>query len=128
MNYVNDRWDGGPEDLRLEAQENLILEVTEGIYQAMERLGVTKAALADRLDKSRSYVSQVLSRDRNMTLRTVADFAWALDVEIAVRFLTPGTGFTSPDAGVRLVRRHLSATPAKMEAMSERDNLNELAA
>ena len=45
---------------RLVRQEELILDVTETLTQALEQAGVTKAELARRLGRSPGFVSQVL--------------------------------------------------------------------
>ena len=50
---------------------------TEEILQLMDREGISKADLARELGKSKAYVTQALSGGRNMTLRTLAAFAWA---------------------------------------------------
>lgn len=65
---------------KLVAQERLITEVTETIWKAMEEAGVNKTALANRMGATKGYVSQVLSGSRNMTLRTLADICFALDL------------------------------------------------
>ena len=66
------------------AQEALIMNVTEDLLLVMEDKGVSKAELARKLSKSRSYVSQVLDGARNMTLRSLADICYALDIEPTV--------------------------------------------
>ena len=63
---------------RLVRQEELILDVTETLTQALENAGVTKAELARRLGRSPGFVSQVFGGGRNLTLRTIADIASAL--------------------------------------------------
>ncbi len=63
---------------RLLNQEELILEATELIHQLLETTGTTKAQLAERLGTTRGHVTQVLNGSRNMTLRTLADFTFAL--------------------------------------------------
>lgn len=50
----------------------------------MTEQGVSKAALARRLGKSRAYVTQTLAGDRNMTLRTLASFADALGADATI--------------------------------------------
>jgi transcriptional regulator with XRE-family HTH domain len=60
-------------------QEELILDATELISKIMKDNGVTKAELAARLGKSRSFVTQCLNGQQNLTLRTLADFFTALD-------------------------------------------------
>ena len=61
------------------------LRIVQGASQViralMEAQGITKAELARRVDKSRAYVTQSLSGDRNMTLSTFASFADALNAD-----------------------------------------------
>jgi transcriptional regulator with XRE-family HTH domain len=70
---------------RLVAQESLILETTEEICRLLEVEDVTRSELATRLGKSKGFVTQVLSGERNMTLNTMADFAFALGHRLHVR-------------------------------------------
>ena len=70
-----------PKNARLLTQELLIAEVTEAIWKAMEDAGVNKTELAGRMDATKGYVSQVLSGSRNMTLRTLADICFALEMK-----------------------------------------------
>jgi transcriptional regulator with XRE-family HTH domain len=70
---------------RLLRQEELILEVIEALAQALERSGVSQAVLAQRLGKSKAFVSQILGGGRNLTLRTVADVADALGSRVVVK-------------------------------------------
>jgi transcriptional regulator with XRE-family HTH domain len=62
-----------PEDMAHFQQERVILDATERICELMEEAGVSRADLAKRLNKSRSYVTQLLSGRTNMTLRTLSD-------------------------------------------------------
>lgn len=66
---------------KLAAEERLIAEVTEAIWDAMEDARCSKTELAQRMGASQSYLSQVLSGSRNMTLRTLADICHALALE-----------------------------------------------
>ena len=66
-------------------QERLILDVTETIYAQMEQMGLRKSDLADKLGVSKAYVTQALAGDRNLTLRSLVDFASALDCVVAVQ-------------------------------------------
>lgn len=63
---------------RLLRQEDLILEVTEALSEALAQTQRTKSELAIALGKSKGFVSQLLAGGRNLTLRTVADVADAL--------------------------------------------------
>jgi transcriptional regulator with XRE-family HTH domain len=69
-----------PEAQQLLREKELIHQTTQTIYAVMEKNGVTKAELARRLGKTNAYVSQLLSGDRNLTLRTIADIALALEI------------------------------------------------
>ncbi len=81
---INDMDD--PEFRRLLAQEDLILEVTETLCELLENEKVSRKELADRLGKSKGFVSQVLNGGRNLTLRTVADILHVLGYKVS---LTP---------------------------------------
>jgi transcriptional regulator with XRE-family HTH domain len=63
---------------RLFAQEDLILEVTETLCELLEKENVSRKELADRLSKTKGFVSQLLGGGRNLTLRTVADILHVL--------------------------------------------------
>lgn len=61
--------------------ERAILEVTELICELMEREGVRRIDLADRLGKTKGYITQLLE-GRNMTIRTISDICFALGFEL----------------------------------------------
>jgi len=69
---------------KLVEQETLIFEATEVISELIEAAGLTKKEVAERLGRSKGFVTQVLSGERNMTLRTLSDFAFALEHRITV--------------------------------------------
>ena len=73
-----------PEALQLLREEELILQTSNMIYEMMERESVTKAELAKRMGKTPAYVTQILSGNRNLTLRTIADIALALEMRPVV--------------------------------------------
>ncbi len=60
------------------AREELVYNVTEDILVALEDLEISKKELARRLGKSRSYVTQILSGARNMTLGSLSDICFAI--------------------------------------------------
>jgi len=66
---------------RAYAREELVYNVAEDILVALEDLNVSKKELARRLGKSRSYVTQILSGARNMTLGSFSDICFALGVK-----------------------------------------------
>jgi transcriptional regulator with XRE-family HTH domain len=69
---------------RLLRQEELILEITEALSEALEKEGITKTELAERLGKTKGFVSQILAGGRNLTLRTIADVADALNCHLSI--------------------------------------------
>ncbi len=70
---------------RLLREEELILDVTELLSSALEEKRMTKSELAEKLGKTKGFVTQVLSGNRNLTLRTIADIADALGFRVRVR-------------------------------------------
>jgi transcriptional regulator with XRE-family HTH domain len=87
---------GGNEQL---AEERLIVAVTEAVSEEMERKGVTKTALAEALGCSKAHVSKLLGGSRNMTLRTLAAIACALDVEPSFGLVSSGEDRRADDDG-----------------------------
>ena len=51
----------------------------------MERSNKSQTEIAESLNKSKAYVSQLLNGARNMTLRTLADIADVLETKIEIR-------------------------------------------
>lgn len=86
---------------QLVAQETLIFEVAEMFQKLIEGDGLTREQLAERLGHSEGFVRQILAGDRNMTLRTLSDVAFALDhrIEIVVEPLHDGEGMEMEDDG-----------------------------
>lgn len=65
-------------------QERTILQVVELLNEVVEKTGITRAELAKRLGKSRSWVSQVLAGDGNPTLATISDVLFELGRKLFV--------------------------------------------
>jgi len=76
-----------PPDL-LVRQEELILDVTDRLTQALDNAGITKGELAERLGKSPGFVLQAFGGGRNLTLRTVSDIAAALSLRPSLQFVS----------------------------------------
>ncbi len=79
---INDMND--PEFRKLLAEQELILEVTETICDILEKENVSRKELADRLGKTKGFVSQLLNGGRNLTLRTVADILHVLGYKVTL--------------------------------------------
>ncbi|MEZ5555241.1 transcriptional regulator [Haliea sp.] len=82
------------------ARDELIYNVTEDILIALEDFQISKRDLAERLGKSRAYVSQLLSGARNMTFGTFSDICFVIGVKPVV-----GLQYCSVD---RMDRRSLN--------------------
>ena len=85
---------------RLVRQEELILQVTEALTQALDEAGVKKTELARRLGKTPGFVSQVFGGGRNLTLRTVADIAGALSLRPRLELSSVQDSFRRRGSGV----------------------------
>ncbi len=68
---------GDAED-RAFAREDLVYNVTEDLLVFLEDNNISKKELARRLGKSKSYITQVLSGSRNMTLGSFSDICFSL--------------------------------------------------
>jgi len=64
------------------AKEELAFEATELIAELMEKKHVSKTELAQRIGKSKAYVTQVLSGSRNITDSYAAGLTFALGHKI----------------------------------------------
>lgn len=101
-----------PEDRRLYEQERLVLWATEMLSEEMERAGVSRAALAERLGTSRANVTGLLSGGRNMTLRTLADVAGVLGMRVEIT-LQPLPAVSAPDPAESAGETNDGAPPAR---------------
>lgn len=83
--FLDDIVASAPEMQRLVAEEAFILDAIEEIYAAMEQAGVSKTDLARELNTSLANVSQKLRGTSNLTLRTVAAIAHAMNLRPVLR-------------------------------------------
>lgn len=79
-----DKYMEDPEFARLMAQGDLIMEVTETLCELLEKEKISRKELADRLGKTKGFVSQLLNGGRNLTLRTVADIIHVLGYKVSL--------------------------------------------
>lgn len=68
--------------------EFMKMQFVEDIFKAMHEQGINRNQLAAKLGKSRQYVGRVLNENANFTLDTLAEFACALDMQVAARLYT----------------------------------------
>ena len=74
----------------------LTMQVTDEITWRMRSLGLSRADLASRMGVSPGRVSQVLSGGENITLRTLASLAAAVDAQFEVQLHREGTTTGGP--------------------------------
>jgi len=79
-----DKYLEDPEVAKLMAQGDLIMEVTETLCELLEKEKISRKELADRLGKTKGFVSHLLSGGRNLTLRTVADILHVLGYKVSI--------------------------------------------
>jgi len=72
-------------EARAFARERLVYNTTEDLLVFLEDAGISKKNLARRLGKSQSYVTQVLSGSRNMTLGSLSDICFALGFNVEIK-------------------------------------------
>ena len=84
MKTILDEYLEDEEFRRLFAQEDLIMEVTETLCELLEKEKVSRKELADRLGKTKGFVTQLLNGGRNLTLRTVADILHVLGYKVSL--------------------------------------------
>ncbi|GGR87328.1 hypothetical protein GCM10010252_27590 [Streptomyces aureoverticillatus] len=69
------------------AGARLARQVTASIAGLLEERAISRTQLADRMGVSPGRVSQILSGDENLTLRSLANIAESLDIGIEVHFV-----------------------------------------
>jgi len=70
--------------------ELLALTVVEQIHELMEKQGVNRSQLAERMGVSRAYVTKLFGSPPNMTLQSIAQLALALGLKPEVKLVAVG--------------------------------------
>jgi hypothetical protein len=70
-------------------QSVLMASAAGWIRILMERRKVGRAELARRIGRSKPYITQLLRAPSNLTLRTLADVAWALHARFTLHVAVP---------------------------------------
>ena len=88
-----------------------------------DRSGITQQAIAQKLNVNRSVVNRLLRGDSNLTLRSVAEIAWALELkpvfELEPHKIISGTNipsqFSSPASTLATKNISVGSVPAKTQ-------------
>lgn len=86
-------------DRRDLAVDEFFLTVSDYLHAGLEHADITQVELAKRIGKTKGHVSQILSANRNLTLRSVAEISYALG-------LTPTFGLVD-SSGEKIIPEHL---------------------
>jgi len=89
-----------PENRRVYEQERLIVDVTELLASAMEAQDLSRAQLAQKLGRSKAFVTQLLRGTQNMTLRTIADVFSALNYRLVLHAMPTDRTISVPECYV----------------------------
>jgi plasmid maintenance system antidote protein VapI len=83
--------------------ETLALQVIEQALQLMKDKGISRSELASLMGVSRAYVSKLFNAPPNMTLRSIAQLALALDAQphAGLRLHEESSSCDSSSTGVR---------------------------
>ena len=76
----------------VEAEQYALAFAAFGLSAALEQSGLTQRALAERVGVTEARISHVLNAEGNMTIKTLARLAAALDCRLQVRFVSPLDG------------------------------------
>jgi transcriptional regulator with XRE-family HTH domain len=69
-------------------QEQFATYFIEKMTEKMELMGMSGADLARTLDKSAAYISKLLNKEQNLTIKTMIDLADAIEMDISI-YLKP---------------------------------------
>ena len=64
-------------------------ELLRALSEKKTESGICQQALARKLDIERALVNRQLSGEENLSLRSLADLAWAMDMEISFELKSP---------------------------------------
>ena len=64
-------------------------ELLRALSEKKAEAGVSQQALAEKLDTQRALINRQFSGEVPLTLRSIADLAWAMDMEISFELKKP---------------------------------------
>ena len=88
-------------------------EIFEQIYAVMEKEGLNRSDLAKKLGKSRSFITQIFSGKSNVTMKTLCEILYVLDVK-------PETRLVSKDIDVMWVVHSLNRNNVVKENVKQK--------
>ena len=80
---MNEQWISGRDEPDLEVlTESALAQAQSTIQNAMDEAEISKADLARKMDRPRSYITRILSGSHNLTVKTMATAVLACGYEI----------------------------------------------
>jgi len=67
--------------------ETVKLEFADDLVRLLERRGLKRTELAEKLGTNRGYITRILNTEYNLSVETMAKIALALDARISVRMI-----------------------------------------
>lgn len=61
-------------------QEKLLIKFSEDLCEILQKQGLSFKAFADKLNVSKAYVSKIINGKPNLTLKSIADIAFVLNL------------------------------------------------
>jgi transcriptional regulator with XRE-family HTH domain len=120
---------------RKNERDRLFVWVSDAIAEAMHGENLSKADVARRLGMSRANVTRLLNGRRNLTLKSMADLAWAANSRIKVEIgplaqessrkvysVTDFVGLPADDDGIELQAALVTAQDARQDRTVARAN------
>ena len=71
------------------------MDISGAVYARMEKLGISKRELAERMGVPPAQITKIIKGNQNMTLKTIAKLECALDMDITYGFRNPKPSPTS---------------------------------
>ncbi len=83
MSDLRRKWEKISEEIEKTIEykiESIAFDISVQIYRQMRKLGINKKELAEKLNVSKAYVTQLLKGKSNMTIETMVKIAEALNM------------------------------------------------
>lgn len=77
--YIDD-----PERRQILEQERVLVDATELVCTAMDFRRMNRTQLAEKMGRSKAYVTQILRGNQNLTLRTLTDVFYAMNCRLVM--------------------------------------------
>jgi transcriptional regulator with XRE-family HTH domain len=96
-------------------RESLSLQILDSVQAHMQKEDITQQQLAEALDVTEGRVSQILSGEQNLTLKTLASVAAALQAHFDIQLVpTVGASWEQPGRNTRDHGTGAAPTPASV--------------